>query len=133
MSQAPDNDERRPPTKQAIEDARAYRAAITYLVERAEKRLAHSFDDDNREPMTMLALINAAWEMVKKYEVTDPDRFEGYKAVFMNAVGHLTGAIVEQVDLSQPVDDALTGAPDSETLRMAANFSPKKDDDGSVH
>lgn len=121
------------PTGKDREDAKAYGEAREYLIERAEKRLAHRFHDHNREAMTMLALLNASWEMAARYQVSHPEKFDAFKAVFMNGVGALTGAIVDQVEIDD-TPNALNGAPDPDTLKMAANFAPKRDDDsGSTH
>lgn len=116
-----------------IEDARAYSDARRYLIERAEKRLARAFEDTNREPMTMLALLNAAWEMCARHQYSNETRHIAMKHIFMNAVGKLSGAIVQEAvveDVAGPIpEEAWTDTDQS----LAEKFAPKGGDDGSVH
>lgn len=114
------------PTQQDLDDAKAYGDACRYLIERAEKRLAHAFDDQRREALTMVVLLNAAWDMCKRHEVTDPTRFHAMTAAFMSGVGKLTGAIVEE-----EVVEALSGK--DAWNELDRRLGGKGDDDGSVH
>jgi hypothetical protein len=137
------NDQRRRPTEKEIADAKAYGDAKRYLVERAEKRLAHTFDNHNREPMTMLALLNAAWDMADRNKVSAPERFLAMKHIFMNAVGQLTGSIVQEAafqEAGEIPEDAWSD------LKPSEHVAPENDapgpytaeditgnDEGSVH
>ena len=111
------------PTQKDIDDAKAFRQAIEYLIERAEKRLQFRFDDYNREPMAMLALLNASFDMAKRYKDKEPARFEAMRAVFMSAIGKITGAHVEQIveQPDQPVDWT------HEDQAFAEKLKPRKD------
>lgn len=85
------------PTQKDIENAKAFREAIDYLIERAEKRLQFRFDDTNREAMTMLALLNASYEMAKRHETKRPELFDALRATFMAGIAKITGADVRQI------------------------------------
>lgn len=117
------------PTQKDLEDARSFREAIDYLIERAEKRLQFRFTDQNREAMTMLTLLNASFEMAKRYQITEPAKFDAMRHVFMAGIARITGAVVEEVDTKAGTVELVdAGEPVESEHPLTSN-----DGEGSVH